>query len=326
MSHWIFRNFRQSPVLLSWILLIIFLVGITTSCAQPDTGSLKENTWTLVWSDEFNGATNSKVDSDRWLYDTGTGYACSGCPAQWGTGEIETMTDSTANVFQDGAGHLAIKPIRDTGGNWTSGRIETQCMDFQPPQNGMMAVEASIQQPDVSGVNAAGYWPAFWMLGAPFRGNYLNWPGIGEIDIMEDVNGLSSVFSTLHCGTSPGGPCNEPVGIGSGQHPCPGCQSEFHTYRVEFDKSISPQQIRWYLDGVEYHRVDSSQVDPATWNSATDHGFFLILDVAIGGGFPNAFGGGPTASTTSGVPMLVDYIRIYYQPAAKVYLPIVTIS
>jgi hypothetical protein len=31
----------------------------------------------------------------------------------------------------------------------------------------------------------------------------------------------------------------------------------------------------------------------------------LILNVAMGGGFPTAFGG-PTSATQSGVPMLVD--------------------
>jgi len=32
------------------------------------------------------------------------------------------MSDSTANVYQDGKGHLVIKAIRDASGNWTSRR------------------------------------------------------------------------------------------------------------------------------------------------------------------------------------------------------------
>jgi hypothetical protein len=31
----------------------------------------------------------------------------------------------------------------------------------------------------------------------------------------------------------------------------------------------------------------------------------------MGGGFPAAFGGGPTAATQPGVPMLVDYVAVY---------------
>lgn len=176
----------------------------------------------------------------------------------------------------------------------------------------MLTIEASIQQPDVSGDAAAGYWPAFWSLGAPFRGNYQNWPGIGEIDILEDINGRSSVFGTLHCGTvSAPNPCNEFTGLGSGEVPCPGCQTGFHKYRVEVDDSIAPEEIRWYLDGESYFTVRSNEVDETTWDNATDHGFFLILNVAMGGGFPDAFGGGPTDATVPGIPMLVDYVRVY---------------
>jgi beta-glucanase (GH16 family) len=298
--------------------LIIIINSNRRSYAQP----LDQSSWTLVWSDEFNGLANTGVDNHKWIYDTGTGYGCIGCPPNWGTGEIETMSNSTDNVYQDGVGHLAIKPIRNSTGDWTSGRIETQKTDFQPPDNGVLAVEASIQQPNVSGVEAAGYWPAFWMFGSPFRGNYLNWPNIGEIDIMEDVNGLNSEFATLHCGTNPDGPCNEPVGMGSGQRPCADCQTGFHTYRVELDMSVSPQQIRWYLDSVNFFTVNSNQVDPLTWNNATNHGFFIILDMAMGGNFPAAFGGGPTDSTVSGIPIFIDYVRVYIRPL-NIFLPVV---
>jgi hypothetical protein len=45
--------------------------------------------------------------------------------------------------------------------------------------------------------------------------------------------------------------------------------------------------------------------------NATNHGFFLILNVAIGGVFTDNFGGGPTAATKSGVPMLVDRVAVF---------------
>ncbi len=227
------------------------------------------------------------------------------------------MTSSTANVFQDGQGHLLIRPIRDGAGNWTSGRIETQRTDFAAPAGGKLRFEASLQQPNVSGAAAAGYWPAFWSLGAAARPvGATNWPSIGEIDVMEDINGLSSEFATLHCGVAPGGPCNEFTGLGSGQRPCGGCQTGFHTYAMELDRSVSPEQIRWYLDGNNFFTVFANQVDATTWNNATHHGFFMILNVAIGGSFPAAFGGGPTAATQSGVPMIVDYVAAYTQGGA----------
>src|SRR2546429_3832623 len=92
-----------------------------------------------------------------------------------------------------------------------------------------------------------GYWPAFWMLGDAFRGNYLNWPRIGEIDIMENINGRPTAFSTLHCGVAPGGPCNEFNGIGKSIDAAT-LQDSFHTYAIELDKSIEPNQLRFYLD------------------------------------------------------------------------------
>jgi chitodextrinase len=265
--------------------------------------------WSLVWSDDFSGPAGSPVSSTNWLYDAGTSYP--GGPANWGTGEVETDTKSSANVYRDGAGHLAIKPVRDSAGQWTSGRIETQRSDFQPPPGGKLRIVAALQQPNVSGPAAAGYWPAFWILGAPFRGNYWNWPSVGEMDVMEDVNGLSSEFATLHCGFSIPGTCNEYDGISSGQRACSGCQTGFHTYAVEWDQSVSPQQLRWYLDGVNFYTVRQDQVDAASWTAATDHGYMIILNVAMGGQFPAKFSGGPTAATASGVPMLVDYVAVY---------------
>jgi beta-glucanase (GH16 family) len=250
------------------------------------------------------------VNTGNWRYDLGTSYP-GGAP-NWGTHEVETMTNSTANVFQDGAGRLQIRPIRDAAGRWTSGRIETQRTDFAAPAGGRVRFQASLQQPNVSGAAAAGYWPAFWSMGAAARpAGATNWPSIGEWDVMEDINGRSSQFATLHCGVAPGGPCNEFTGLGSGERACGGCQTGFHTYAVELDRSRAPEALRWFLDGVQIHQVLATQVDATTWNNATNHGMFLILNVAIGGDFPAAFGGGPTGATASGVPMIVDYVAVY---------------
>ncbi|MGD1225794.1 glycoside hydrolase family 16 protein [Streptomyces krungchingensis] len=265
--------------------------------------------WSQVFLDDFNGSAGTGVNTANWQYDTGTSYP--GGAANWGTGEVETMTSSTSNVALDGNGNLLITPRRDASGNWTSGRIETNRTDFQPAAGGKLRVESRIQMPNVTGDAAKGYWPAFWMLGAPYRGNYQNWPGVGELDIMENVQGLNTEWATMHCGTNPGGPCNETSGIG-GNTPCTGttCQAGFHTYAMEWDKSTSVEEIRFYLDGVNFHTVRANQVDATTWANATNHGYFIILNVAMGGGFPGAFGGGPYSSTEPGHPMVVDYVQV----------------
>src|SRR3954447_24497047 len=285
---------------------LVALAGASAASASvPDAPS----GWTPLWSDDFTGSAGSAPSSADWIVDTGHGYP--GGPTNWGTGEIQSYTASAQNLALDGSGNLKITPLRDGAGNWTSGRVETRKSDFKPPSGGVLRIEGRIQMPNITGTPALGYWPAFWALGAPYRGNYQNWPGIGELDIMENVNGVDSVWGTLHCGTNPGGPCNETNGLGSSRA-CPGsaCQGNFHTYRFEWDQSVTPNQLRWYVDGQQFHSVSQSQVDATTWANMTNHaGYFLLLNVAIGGGFPDGVAGSatPTAATTPGVPMLVDY-------------------
>jgi hypothetical protein len=46
----------------------------------------------------------------------------------------------------------------------------------------------------------------------------------------------------------------------------------------------------------------------------------------MGGAFPAAFGGGPTAATASGVPMLVDYVSVAYRSSGATTPPPTTTS
>ncbi|WP_061299207.1 glycoside hydrolase family 16 protein [Herbidospora cretacea] len=296
--------------LVGWIAALVvpvLCIGVANA-AVPSTPS----GWTLVWSDDFNGSAGTLPSSANWIIDTGHGYP--GGPGNWGTGEIQNYTSSTQNLSLDGSGNLRITPI-GSGQNWTSARIESRRADFKPDAGRILRIEGRIQMPNVTGNAALGYWPAFWALGAPYRGNYWNWPGIGEFDIMENVNGINQVWGVLHCGVTPGGNCNETNGLGAFRT-CPGssCQSAFHTYRFEWDRSITPNQFRWYVDGQNYHTLSQNQFDATTWSNMTSHaGYFLLLNVAMGGGFPNGVAGfgTPTSATVSGRPMVVDYVAVY---------------
>jgi beta-glucanase (GH16 family) len=259
--------------------------------------------WKSVWVDNFDGAANSAPAEKNWFFDTGTSYP--GGAALWGTGEVESYTADPANASLDGHGKLRITATRNDAGAWTSARLETRRNDFQAPPGGVLKVEARIKTPD----GGQGYWPAFWMLGKDFRGNYTNWPRIGEIDIMENIGReRSSVHGTLHCGITPGGPCDENNGVG-GSATLPDGSSlsaGFHTYSIQWDRSTPSEEIRWYLDGHRYFTVHQSDVSPATWAEATQHGFFLLLNVAVGGGWPGA----PDGSTKPNSAMLVDYVSV----------------
>ncbi|AUH43314.1 glycoside hydrolase family 16 protein [Streptomyces sp. CMB-StM0423] len=286
---------------------------LPSATAGEDNGGAASDPAPLaeVFRDDFDGAAGSPPDAANWIVDTGTSYP--GGPANWGTGEIQTYTDSPENLQKDGKGNLTITPRRNASGGWASARIETQRTDFEAPAGGVMRIEARIQMPNVTGAEALGYWPAFWTLGDAYRGNYWNWPGIGEFDIMENVNGVDSVWGVLHCGTAPGGPCNENNGLGASRA-CPGgsCQSGFHEYALELDRSGPVEELRWYVDGQQYHSVNAEQVGAETWANLAHHGHFLLLNVAMGGAFPDGVAGHatPTDATRPGVPMTVDYVSV----------------
>lgn len=269
--------------------------------------------WTLQFADDFNGAAGSLPSDKVWRFDLGHAYP--GGPPHWGTGEIQSYTRDPANIHMDGHGHLLITPLRGPGGEWTSARIETHRDDFKPPAGGVLRMQARIQLPDVSGSAALGYWPAFWALGQNFR-RAGEWPQSGEFDIMENVNGINAAWGTLHCGVLPGGPCGEPSGRGE-RLACEDvtCQKGFHVFAFEWDRSGKKAQLRWYLDGRLYNLVTQNSVPPATWKQITDQGgYFLLLDVAMGGGFSYALAGGvptPTPATEPGHPMVVDYVAVW---------------
>jgi beta-glucanase (GH16 family) len=297
------------------VVAILCTVGTSATVAASAQAALPSPPagWTQVWADDFTGGANTLPSSANWIIDTGTSYP--GGPPQWGTGEIQTYTNSTGNVSHDGAGNLRITPIRNASGQWTSSRIETQRSNFKAASGGVLRIEGRIQMPNVTGAQAAGYWPAFWALGSPYRTDRYSWPRVGEFDIMENVNGINSVWGVLHCGVAPGGPCNENNGIGTSRA-CPGasCQSGFHTYTFEWDRSVTPNQLRWYVDGQQYHTVSQNQVGEPHWTNMTSHaGYFILLNVAMGGAFPNGVAGSatPTGGTVSGRAMLVDYVAVY---------------
>jgi beta-glucanase (GH16 family) len=286
-----------------------------TQPTQNNYAASPNGPWKAAWTEDFSGPEGSGINPEIWEFDTGQGV--------FGTNEIEMMTADRANVHLDGHGDLDLVvrghgAVGAPGSYWTSGRIQTRS-SFTPPPGGQMEVTASIWQPDPA--QGLGYWPAFWMLGSDPSA----WPADGEIDILEDINGLSEHSGTLHCGNltqrnpdGTTGPCHEPNGIGSGPLPCPGCQAGFHSYSVVIDRrDENGQQIRWYLDGTEFFSVSESTVGAAAWTAAVDHPFSILLNVAVGGTYPDVTCrcATPTGQTTPGGEMAVRSVAVYmFQP------------
>ncbi|KAK7723494.1 hypothetical protein SLS63_008788 [Diaporthe eres] len=237
--------------------------------------------FTLTWSDDFVGTANSLPNTANWLFSTGTSYP--GGASNWGTGEIQTYTSSTENLALTGNGTLGITARKDASGAWTSARVETQRTDFACAAGGKLRIVGSLSLPPL-GENGIGYWPAFWALGGQFRGKYQNWPQVGELDIMENVNAVNKLYGTLHCGVTPGGPCDENNGISGNTVPPTPMQGNFLQYTVEVDRTdSSAEAIRWYLGDTLYHQVTAAQVGDATvWADAVHGSYFVLLNLAIG--------------------------------------------
>jgi beta-glucanase (GH16 family) len=283
--------------------LIVVVAALLVAALVAALLIVRGRGWQPVWTEDFGGAKGSAPSSQNWLVDTGTRYP--GGAAQWGTGELQTYSTDPANLSLDGEGHLRITATRDAAGAWRSGRVETKRADFRPPAGGRLKMEARVQLPN----GGPGYWSAFWALGAPYRPAHTDWPGSGEIDVMENLGSEpGTVHGTLHCGIYAGGPCRETLGLG-GADATGKTLTGFHTYAVEWDRSKPTEELRWTLDGAVYHTVKATDVDAATWQRATGHGFFLLLNVAIGGGWP----GPPTAATKPGASMLVDRVTVSQQ-------------
>jgi hypothetical protein len=289
------RTMLNVLVLLAGCLTVITTGSVLGSPqARADTVPPPPSGWTTVFSDDFAGAAGSAPSSSNWFYDEGTGF---------GTGEIEQMTNSTNNVYLDGNGHLVLKAINN-GGTWTSGRIESTRDDFEAPPGGELEMTAEIEQPNPA--SGLGYWPAFWALGAPMRTGG-TWPTSGEIDMMEDVNGLNEASQTLHDAS------NSP---GHALIACPttGCQAGYNTYSVIINRTnTSAETLEFLMDGTVENTITEASVGTTAWQEAIDHGFFIIFDLAMGGNYPNGICNctTPTSATTSGASMSVGYVAVY---------------
>lgn len=287
---------KRIPIALSgrWTITLASATSTLSRQLIVDIGSAAAS-WIDIWRASFAGRAFSRVRSTDWQYVTGSGF---------GDGEVESMTDLTQNVHIDGHGDLVITALRNNGA-WTSSRLQSKDTFLFAP-GGEYRVSASIMQPNPQ--VGTGYWPAFWML-APGTPQHT-----GEIDVLESVNGDSDHGGNLHCGYDRrnANRC-QARGLGSGLLPCPHCQDSFHTYSVIVDRRFpGAEQISFYLDGNEFWSTSESAVGATAWTSAFTRPFDIILEVAIGGQYPDSRCNchSPLPQTSPGASMQVQYVAV----------------
>ncbi|MBW6490694.1 MAG: glycoside hydrolase family 16 protein [Lentimicrobium sp.] len=267
-----FRKIRIQSFLL--LILVIFW-----GCERDNFQKLDDRNWQLTWSDEFAGTAGQLPDASKWAFDLGTG------DNGWGNSELQSYTNSPANVSLDGNGNLVITAIR-SGNSFTSARINTKGLFSQKYGR----FEARLKTP-----YGPGLWPAFWMLGTSIE--TVPWPGCGEIDIME-LRGQEPhiIHGTIHGpGYSGGNPITKSYALNNDRF-----DADFHLYAIEWDKD----KIDFFVDDYLYQRIERSDV-PGEW--VYDEPFFILLNVAVGGNYV----GFPTAQTPFPQKMVVDYVRVY---------------
>jgi beta-glucanase (GH16 family) len=293
------------------------LAGTGIVAANPADAAVPAPTgWTQVFGDDFEG---NSLNAGNWQVTEGTSYP--GGPAGFGTGEVEVSSRNNVSVAN---GTMSITAQGAGLGPWTAARVETNRTDFMPPAGGKVRFEASLRLPAAANGQSNGYWPAFWILGATYRGNWWNWPTIGEFDIMENVSGLNRTWQTQHCGwldpaTGPN-VCNEKDGIGNGGmvngqvNSCtPSCTTSFHTYTLDWSRADN--SATWYIDGRQVHRTQRGVNVPAdAWDLATARGFYVILNIAMGGEMPVNNGVPINGSTGGGGHFDADYVAVYNGP------------
>jgi beta-glucanase (GH16 family) len=268
--------------------------------------------WVLKWSDEFEG---TSLDTEKWAVEE----AC------WGGGndEKQCYTNRTDNVdVVNGLLRLIALEETFTGPNrpddatqktqpYTSGKILSKGLaDWT---YGRFEFRAKLPE-------GQGAWPAFWMLAATETYGNL-WPMSGEIDIMEAVNlgarcdnctgndGENRSSGALHFGSE--WPNNQFVSdkttLADNTNPADG----YHVWAVEWGEGT----IHWYLNGERFAVRNNSDwytdAAPNNANAPFDAAFYLILNLAIGGNYPEPLNATGIADSTLPNQFLVDWVRVY---------------
>lgn len=231
--------------------------------------------WELTFVDEFDG---ERLDYTKWTprdpwgvvrNDELQAYIVKAFHTNEG---ILTIRCEDEPAFYDGAKRDYRSGMMSTSGKFaqTYGRFEIRC---QVPRG-------------------RGLWPAFWLLPDP-----PTWPP--EIDILEILgHETDRAYMSLHW-PDPAKPGGDSLSV-TGEHKGTDFSDGFHTLAIEWEKG----EIRWYIDGVERHRVTEH---------VPDQPMFLLVNLAVGG----EWAGAPTPETVFPADFLVDYVRVWKKRQAS---------
>jgi len=263
----------------------VLVASAATGAAHADPSDVSAAA--VTFSDTFDGAAGSAVNSSKWSLETGDNV---------NNHEREYYTSGTNNAALDGQGHLVITAKKENPANYQCWYGTCQYTSARMNTSGKFSAQYGHVEARMKIPRGQGMWPAFWMLGTDIGS--VGWPNSGEIDVMENV-GFEP--STIH-GTIHGPGYSGSAGIGAGYTLANGqaFADAFHTFAVDW----APNSIKWSVDGVVYQTRTPADVGGNTW--AFNKPFFLILNLAVGGYWP----GDPNSSTAFPAQLVVDSVSV----------------
>jgi|GEM_PF-2626665 len=239
-------------------------------------------------SDTYPAQNGSAADDSKWhqqiILPNGSG---------WFNNELQHYTERNTYV-SDGTLKIVAKQEEFTQQQETKQFTSSRLNSKYKFTYGRVEVSAKLP-------TGAGTWPAIWMLGdgvnerGSFHAGNINWPAIGEIDIMEMWGRRQGfVSSSLHTTSSNGSTVNTHELV------VPGASTEFHTYALDWNA----ERMIFSVDGNPHYTYQPATKDDDNWPFDSDQ--FLILNIAIESG----------TSSLVETQMEIDYVRVYAPDAA----------
>lgn len=275
--------YRWSKIVIG-ILVIALGFNMKSVLGQDDIQppSLEGN-WQLVFHDEFDG---TGVDDAKWV--TCYWWDYEGC-TNLGNNELEWYQPYEV-IVDDGILRLRahrrnvetpnLGEYEYTSGMVTTGR-NTSDTDVDPKfifRYGYVEVRAKVP-------SGQGLWPAIWLL----PDDQTSKP---EIDIMEILGHEPNIVNlTMHYQDS-----DDEDQRFKTEWTGPDFSQDWHVYSINWE----PNQVTWYVDGVERFQVTDTQ-------DILVKDMYLLINLAVGGDWA----GPPDENTVLPNYFKIDYVRIW---------------
>jgi beta-glucanase (GH16 family) len=248
----------------------------------------------LVWSDEFES--DGPPDPKNWTYERGfvrndelQWYQEQNADCRNGLLVIEARRERVANP-------RFVPLARDWRRNREFADYTSACVLTRGKQEWKYGKFQMRGRIDVR----PGLWPAFWTLGSA-----RNWPGCGEIDVMEYYAGtlLANVAWQGQQGAVVWDDSKYPI-VDFGTR----WSNEFHVWELDW----TPQAIKISVDGKVLNEtlLDKAVNEVPAGTEPFQEPHYILLNLAIGG-----TRGGDPANTEFPAKFEIDYVRVYQQLA-----------